>query len=97
MKILNFLFICIILINSSAVAKTQGLAVNQQEINRFIEVLKIIKKNYIHEIDDTKSINDALVLKEAEIARLKSRIGVMERKKMISELNNENLDEHHKI
>jgi hypothetical protein len=44
-----------------------------------------------------ESINDALVLKEAEIARLKSRIGVMERKKIISELNNENLDDHHKI
>jgi hypothetical protein len=43
-----------------------------------------IKENLI------ESINDALVLKEAEIARLKTRIGLHERKKLISEINENN-------
>ncbi len=71
-----------------------SMSSQSQQDKTMIDDLKInlkIKENLI------ESINDALVLKEAEIARLKSRIGVMERKKMISELNNENLDEHHKI
>lgn len=43
-----------------------------------------IKENMI------ESINDALVLKEAEIARLKTRIGLFERKKLINEINEAN-------
>ena len=49
-----------------------------------IEELKLnlkVKENLID------SINDALVLKEAEIARLKTRIGIMERTNIIDEIN----------
>ena len=45
-------------------------------LNTLIDELKIdiqIKENLI------ESINDTLVLKEAEIARLKTRIGLLER------------------
>jgi uncharacterized coiled-coil protein SlyX len=37
------------------------------------------------------SINDTLVLKEAEIARLKARISLMERKNILKELNDEEI------
>ena len=33
------------------------------------------------------SVNDALVLKEAEIARLKTRIGLMERNNIVNDVN----------
>ena len=49
-----------------------------------IDELKLnlkIKENLI------ASISDSLVLKEAEIARLKTRIGLMERKSIINEMN----------
>jgi len=49
-----------------------------------IDELKLnlkIKENLID------SINDSLVLKEAEIARLKTRIGLMERNSIINEIN----------
>jgi hypothetical protein len=49
-----------------------------------IDELKLnlkIKENLID------SINDSLVLKEAEIARLKTRIGLMERNNIINEIN----------
>ena len=55
-----------------------------------IEDLKInlkVKENII------ESVNDALVLKEAEIARLKTRIGLMDRKKLINELNDCNISD----
>lgn len=51
-----------------------------------IDELKLnlrIKENLI----DT--FNDTLVLKEAEIARLKTKIAMMERRDIINELNNE--------
>ncbi len=71
------------------------IANNQSQLDKsIIEDLKInlkIKENLI------ESINDALVLKEAEIARLKSKIGAMERKKIVSEFDNDNLNDHHKI
>lgn len=35
-------------------------------------------------------INDSLVLKEAEIARLKTRIGLMERSTILNEIVNNN-------
>ncbi|CAF0722537.1 unnamed protein product [Brachionus calyciflorus] len=60
---------------------------NQNEDKLEIDELKLnikIKDNLI------ESINDSLVLKEAEIARLKTRIAIMERKDIISELNVEN-------
>ena len=47
-------------------------------MNNLIDELKIdvqVKDNLI------ESINDTLVLKEAEIARLKTRIGILERNK----------------
>lgn len=37
------------------------------------------------------SINDTLVLKEAEIARLKARISLMERKNILKELNDDEI------
>ena len=52
--------------------------------NKIIDELKFnlkIKENLIN------SINDSLVLKEAEIARLKTRIGLIERKSLINEMN----------
>ncbi len=89
-------------LNSSSTSTDDSLLMmtSTSQINNpdktLIEDLKInlkIKENMI------ESINDALVLKEAEIARLKTRIGLMERKKLINELNNENdlEDGHHKI
>jgi hypothetical protein len=52
--------------------------------NKIIDELKFnlkIKENLIN------SVNDSLVLKEAEIARLKTRIGLIERKSLINEMN----------
>ncbi len=54
------LILLILLLSNNLVAKNPDLIVNQKEINRFIDVLKIIKKNYIYEIDDKKAIDDAL-------------------------------------
>ena len=63
-------------VDSSSVPLTQD--------KKIIDELKFnlkIKENLIN------SINDSLVLKEAEIARLKTRIGLIERKSLINEMN----------
>jgi hypothetical protein len=82
----------------SDLTTTEDSVMNNTSMNSqdktMIEDLRLnlkIKENLI------ESINDTMVLKEAEIARLKTRIGLMERKKLMSELNSESLDDHHKI
>jgi hypothetical protein len=62
--------------NSNIFEKTTTNQQNMSTMNFIIDELKIdvqIKENLI------ESINDNLVLKEAEIARLKTRIGILER------------------
>ncbi len=49
------LFVC-----QDSFATIPELAINQKEINRFIEILKQIKKNYVYKIDDEKIFNDGL-------------------------------------
>jgi carboxyl-terminal processing protease len=51
-----FLFFCF----TDAISKTPELAINQKEINRFIEILKQIKKNYVHELNDEEIFNNAI-------------------------------------
>ena len=58
---MKFLFVLLIFLSYQDIfAKNPDLIVNQKEINRFIDVLKIMKKNYIYEIDDKKAVDDAL-------------------------------------
>ena len=61
MKISNFLY-CLFLVfyTQKGLTKNLEIVVTQKEINRFAEVMKIIKKNYIHEIEDEKAINNAI-------------------------------------
>ncbi len=68
---------------SSPIGADSSLMIISQDKN-IIDELKLnlkIKENLID------SINDSLVLKEAEIARLKTRIGLMERNSIINEIN----------
>ena len=60
MKIFLYLFFFILSLSHNSFSKTPELAINQKEINRFIEILKQIKKNYVYELDDEKIFNDAL-------------------------------------
>jgi carboxyl-terminal processing protease len=58
-KILYLTFFILFFLHNSF-AKAPELAINQKEINRFIEIIKQIKKNYVNELSDEKIFNDAL-------------------------------------
>ena len=60
MKFFLFLLLYLFFFCHIVFAKTPELAINQKEINRFIEILKQIKKNYVYEVDDEKIFNDGL-------------------------------------
>ncbi len=73
------------LMNASFNKDKDNSQANTNAMNNIIDELKIdlqVKENLI------ESINDTLVLKEAEIARLKTRIGILERKQSSNEPNN---------
>jgi hypothetical protein len=55
-KMKLFFILLIFLFYKDIFAKNPDLLINQKEINRFIDALKIMKKNYIYEIDDKKEL-----------------------------------------
>lgn len=72
---------------STSMPANESLSICHEHEQTLIEELKLnlkVKENIID------SINDTLVLREAEIARLKTRIALMERKSLINEINENN-------
>ena len=58
---MKFFFVLLIFVSyQDILAKNPDFLINQKEMNRFIDVLKIMKKNYIYEIDDKKAVDNAL-------------------------------------
>lgn len=57
-KFLLFLFL--IFFHHLVYAKVPELAINQKEVNRFVEIIKKIKKNYVYDLDDEKIFNDGV-------------------------------------
>jgi carboxyl-terminal processing protease len=50
----------IFVFSGSLEAKNPDLVLQQKEINRFLNIIKLIKKNYVADLNDEKIINDAV-------------------------------------
>lgn len=72
------------------IPQTDQMNVSNQKINDQKVELDELKLNLKIKANLIESFNDSMVLKDAEIARLKTRIAIMERKDIINEMNAEN-------
>lgn len=58
----------------------------REETNRLKSEMEKLKMNLKVKENIIESINDSIVIKEAEVARLKARISLIERKNLIEEI-----------
>lgn len=74
---------------SSSASQTVELSSVESSVDKNNSIIDDLKLNLRIKDDLIETVNDNLVLKEAEIARLRTKIGIYERKQQLVKINDD--------